>query len=141
MDLTSDYFKEEKKEVIIDCFKCGECGYSASSEDDLKQHRFNQHIFTAVFGFIEADNDEGDLKKLSSANNTQNKEGKDNELFAETVPKRIPKKFSCDECNFSSDRKQSYKNHVASVHKNIYRYGCNDCDYKSFHKHHVDSHL
>ena len=71
MDKSSCSSNLKDEEVIIECFKCGECGYSASSEDDLNQHRFNQHIFTTAFGFIEAENDKGGLKKLSSTKKTK----------------------------------------------------------------------
>ena len=52
MTLTSDS-SELKEEDIIELFTCGECDYSASSENDLQQHKVSQHVFKAMFGFIE----------------------------------------------------------------------------------------
>ena len=45
-------FSEEIGVDIIKVFPCEECNFLASSEEELKKHA-RQHVFTAVFGFIE----------------------------------------------------------------------------------------
>ena len=140
MDKTSSAFSDLKdEEVIIECFKCGECGYSAFSEDDLNQHQVSQHVFTAVFGFIEDDNGEVDSKKLCTANN--NKKEVEKEVTVENAPKKKPREFSCVECDFSSNSKQTLKNHVASIHEGIVRFQCSECDYKNYHKQSLKYHI
>ena len=44
------------------------------------------------------------------------------------------------DCNFSTNRKLSLRNHVESKHLKILRYACNSCDYKSYFDHHVKTH-
>ena len=53
-----------------------------------------------------------------------------------------PKKYKCleDDCNFSSNHKQSLTFHTEGVHLNILRYYCNICDYKDYFKHVVENH-
>ena len=53
MEVISGNSEPEEEDVIIEGLICGECGYSTLSEDDLNQHKVSQHIFKAMFGFIE----------------------------------------------------------------------------------------
>ena len=47
--------KEEKeKDIIVAGFVCGDCSYSASSVDELTNHRASAaHVFTSLFSFLE----------------------------------------------------------------------------------------
>ena len=129
MEVISGNSEPEEEDVIIEGLICGECGYSTLSEVDLNQHKVSQHVFKAMFGFIE--------ENLSPVIKTR----------SGSVKKRPRKskggKLKCDECDYSSENKQLLKNHVASVHKNIRHYRCSLCDYKSFYnqsvKFHIDS--
>ena len=51
-------------------------------------------------------------------------------------------KFSCsnDECNYSTNSKQHYRQHFESKHLQIVKFSCNLCEYKSYHKQTVEYH-
>ena len=143
MNVSSGHFDLEEDDVIIEGFICGECGYSTSSEDDLNQHKVSQHVFTAVFGFLEK-NSSPAIKTQSSMKTIGVKPCKIRS--AKNSIKKRPRKFKggklkCDECDYSTENKQLLKNHVASVHKNIRHYRCSLCDYKSFYNQSVKYHI
>ena len=40
-------------------------------------------------------------------------------------------KYSCNECNHVSNRKDNMKSHVEAAHTEEFKYSCNECDYVS----------
>ena len=96
-------------------FTYGDCGYSASSENDLNKHVVSQHVFGVVFGFIEDNNWRKNLKIVASPGNKT-------QLVKEGI-------FQCEECYFSSTskRKRSLKTQVNSIHEGVCRFSCNVC--------------
>ena len=98
--ISSDYIKLEEEDVIFERFICGDCGHSASSEDDLNQHRVSQHLLKAVFGFIE--------ENVSPGGNLQCDEcdySSDNKLLLKNHVASVHKnvcRYSCSLCECKS---------------------------------------
>ena len=105
--------------------QCGECPLKFESQDGLEKHHVDTHVFPSVFSFIESSNEEheecdgdGVALKLQSQN------------------------FQCGECHFSSDTELNLRNHIIdNVHRNVLRFSCNVCDFKSFYKNYVKRHV
>ena len=105
--------------------QCGECPLKFESQDALEKHHVDTHVFHSVFSFIESSNEEHE------------------ECDVEGVAIKLQShKFQCEECHFCSNSELNLRNHIFdNVHRNVLRFSCNVCDFKSFYKNYVKRHV
>ena len=130
MEVTCVY-SDDDDVIIIDGFICGDCGYSASSENDLNQHNVSQHVFTAVFGFIEENNKKEELQTVKKCRSSRK--------ILKPV-NNINNKYPCNECDYQAKQRGNLQAHIRSKHEGI-RYNCNQCDYQATTQGHLQSHI
>ena len=97
-------------------FDCTECGYSSQTELALSRHLADQHVFTALFGFISQPPEQSKPDTLTEV------------------------KEKCGECEYATNIPKNLIMHKESVHRKVLRFGCDLCDYNSYYKLSVEKH-
>ena len=155
----NEYFEEdvkiENKYSLDQKYKCDECDYSSNIQHNLTNHVASVHKKVVHFSCSLCEYKSFHKKSVKkhmqrihrglseTILKTDCGKCKKNEIHdrcEEANPKEKSGrkckggKLKCAECDYSSDRKQHFNEHVASQHHNFVRFSCSLCDYRSFYK-------
>ena len=134
-------------------FQCSDCDFSSNNIRSLENHK--QCVHNGVVRFycslcehksyfrhnvkhhIRAKHDgvEATVLKVDTHKGQSNKERGDSLLNT-----NMSKNFKCKDCDFETNFRQSYTNHMASKHENVKTFACNICGKKSYYKQAIARH-
>ena len=124
-----------KKKSLIGQLKCIECEYSTNTKFALKRH-FDELHFKHLNSIHD---EESRIKRRSETENAnkskRNNRTRNNRLMADVMFCKF------DNCEYFSGRKEYLKMHLENTHKNLLRYECGICEYKSYHAQQIRHHF
>jgi len=144
----------------FDEMTCDQCDYTATCQQSIKRHREAIHEGVMKFacsGCTMMSYDRQQLRiHITRVHKTQpevriktlacdlcktDEEHKCTELL---LSDGRPKKFSCDKgtgCSYSGKTPEALKRHQENIHDGVFKYFCSACEYKSYDKNSVQTHL
>lgn len=119
------HYQIEKK------FKCDQCTYTSHSKENLRKHILSIHLRIPAYKC-----------KICDYKSSKNSILKQHILEVHSII--ASRKFSCDQCSYTSDKKPHIEAHKVSQHmpKELINWiECDQCNYKTHYKRYLDEHI
>ena len=135
------FFEDQNQDIAR--FKCVQCTYTTTNVQTLRRHEESVHTKIRNYFCSICDYKSYEKKHAISHTKTAHKEMKVRILFKNLLNKieEYCEIFKCEQCNDAFTRIGRLTRHLKSYHEEIKQYSCSLCDFKSYEKYPVESHL
>ena len=135
------FYEDQNKDIAR--FKCDHCTYTTTDGKTLKTHIESVHTKIRNFFCSLCDYKSYEKSHAISHTKTGHKEMKVRIMFKNLLDEKevYCEIFKCEQCDDTFTRIGTLTRHLKTYHEQIKRYSCSLCDFKSYEKYPVESHL
>ena len=148
-DFTTNFSAQliQHKEAVhlnLKRFYCKICKFETYHKHNIRTHMKINHKESLQFGSIDCGGCENVSEYSDCIKCDAKPEKKQSQVETRNHLRKLKTEgaFKCTEynCIFSTNHKQSLKNHIECEHKGILKFKCNICEYRSYYKNQVKIH-